>query len=831
MNDTTAPQTITGAPVQDSSYLSFLQSLDIIHQSLRKAEDIDQMMKDVLDTVLSIFDSDRAWLLFPCDPSADSWDVPMERTRPGYPGALAGGVSIPMLPEAIDIFSTALEAGVPVTYDPDSGRNLPAEAARQFTILSQMNVVIHPRKGRPWLLGMHQCSHARIWTKHEQLLFHEIGRRIADALNTMLLLQELQKSEEKYRSVVDNSPDLIYRADTNGMLTFVSPAVHGLLGYTAEEAIGMNLAKDIYVNPEDRQRFLEHTMASGSIERFHFQVRHKDGSVRWASTNAKLMEDEHGQIVGIEGVTRNITEQKLDKIALSQSKTYLRTVIDTLPDLVWLKDEKGRYLFCNSKFESLYGASEEIIQGKTDYDFVPKELADFFRKHDQIAMDAGGPSKNEEEVTFAEDGHVELLETIKTPMYDADGKLIGVLGIARDMTDLKLAEENRKELEKRLKHAYKMEAIGTISGGIAHDFNNILGIIIGNTELAFDGLMESDPARQNLEEIKMAGMRAADIVRQLLNYSRKTKQDKAVIDIVPVVKESARLLRSSIPASVEIHLDIPEWLPFIEADSTQIQQMFLNLCTNASHAMEERGGTLTISAAETTLTQDTVFFNTQPLSAGNYIQFSIDDTGNGIDQDTLGKIFDPYFTTKAIGKGTGMGLAIVHGIVTNHHGGITVSSEPGRGTRFKVLLPLATKQPAASPPPAEELSSGSETVLLVDDEESLLQINARRLKQLGYTVITEKDPRQALERVKTAPEHIDIIVTDMTMPHMTGERLITEVMKIRPDLPVILCTGYSNRIDKKSALAVGATEYLEKPFETSVLAKAIHRVLSSKAAV
>ncbi|MBA3013105.1 MAG: PAS domain S-box protein [Desulfobacula sp.] len=388
---------------------------------------------------------------------------------------------------------------------------------------------------------------------------------------------------------------------------------------------------------------------------------------------------------------KEITEREKVENALIKSETYLQTLIHTIPDLIWLKDAHGVYLFCNTKFERFFGEKKEKIIGKTDYDFVDKKLADFFREHDKFAMAKGGLNINEEEVIYADDGHHEILETIKTPLYESGGQLIGVLGIARDITERKQAEEERKRLEGQLRQSHKMEAIGTISGGIAHDFNNILGIIIGNAELAMDDIEEWRPAQSNLKEIKKAGLRASDIVRQLLHFSRKTEQTKKIIDINPMIKEAIKLLRSSLPTSIDIQLNLPDGIKPIMADPTQIHQVLINLCTNAAHAMEEGGGILKIDLSEVEL-DNIAAAQFQKISAGQFVQLAISDTGHGVDPTIKTKIFDPYFTTKEVGKGTGMGLAVVLGIVQNHNGAISVYSEPGNGTTFKVLFPVAKKK-------------------------------------------------------------------------------------------------------------------------------------------
>lgn len=525
-----------------------------------------------------------------------------------------------------------------------------------------------------------------------------------------------------------------------------------------------------------------------------------------------------------EDLRKEIEEHKRTETALGESEARLRALIQTIPDLVWLKDPEGVYLECNARFERFFGAPKKDIIGKTDFDFFDRDQAEFFRKNDKAAIEKGGPRLNEEEITYADDGHREFLETVKTPIYGNDGQLIGVLGIARDITERRLAEEERKKLESQLRQSHKMEAIGTIAGGIAHEFNNILGIIIGNMELAVDSVDPENPAQLYLQEIKTASFRASDIVKQLLNFSRKTEQSKQPIDFLLLIKESIKLLRSSIPTTIDIQLNLPEELTTIKADMTQIHQVLLNICTNAAHAMETDGGRLTIDLAE--LDVDNVTKTQyQEIEPGRYVQLTISDTGHGIDPSIKANIFDPYFTTKGPGKGTGMGLAVVLGIVKNHNGAISVYSEPGKGSTFKILFPAAGGAPQEIKTAEQELPRGNETILFVDDEEGLAKIGSTVLEQLGYSVIVRTDPAEALELFRSDPSRFDLIVTDMTMPHLEGDQLIREIQRINNTIPVILCTGFSNKMDSHRAIRIGACSYIEKPLNKSQLAYAVRMAL------
>ncbi|MCP4579453.1 MAG: PAS domain S-box protein [Deltaproteobacteria bacterium] len=527
-----------------------------------------------------------------------------------------------------------------------------------------------------------------------------------------------------------------------------------------------------------------------------------------------------------DGIAMGVERKRYEE-ALSFSRTRLKTVLKTIPDLVWLKDPEGVYLACNSKFERFFGARESEIVGKTDYDFVSKELADFFREKDQAAILAGQPLLNEEEVTFADDGHREFLETIKTSMIDDQGRIVGVLGIARDITERKKAAQVKETLEKQLRQAQKMEAIGTLAGGIAHDFNNILSAIYGYAELAYDDMTRPEMLRQDLDEIIKGAERSKKLVGQILTFSRKSEQEKEPLQISRVVEEALKLLRASIPATIDIQQDISSEALLL-ADPTQIQQVVINLCTNAYHAMRESGGTLGVALKETEISESEEIPELK-LCAGRYIQLEISDTGTGMKEEIKSKIFEPYFTTKGIGEGTGLGLAVVHGVVESHGGRINVYSEPGQGTTFHIYFPVY-EGPSDEISPEEQaapLSGGNEIIMLVDDDVKISDLVKRILVRHGYELYSFADGVQAYEEFKRHPDQYDLIITDMTMPFMTGAELSQKALKICPSLPVILCTGHSELINREKALAMGIREYCEKPLNKNQLLRIVRKVLDN----
>jgi nitrogen-specific signal transduction histidine kinase len=363
-------------------------------------------------------------------------------------------------------------------------------------------------------------------------------------------------------------------------------------------------------------------------------------------------------------------------------------------------------------------------------------------------------------------------------------------GVIEDITE-------HKQLESHLQQALRMEAIGTLAGGIAHDFNNILGAVIGYTEMALNDNDDNGPLESNLQEILKAGKRAKDLVKHILAFSRQADKEVKPIRVKSIVKEALKLLRASIPATIEIRQTIKSDAVVL-ADSTQIHQVLMNLCTNAHHAMRETGGLLEVSLTNVEL-ESSLTERGLSVTPGTYLCLKVSDSGHGMSPEVIGRIFDPFFTTKQRDEGTGMGLSVVHGIANSHGGAITVQSQLGKGATFKIYLPVIGREIKASGKAKEQIPHGRENILFIDDEVSLVDIGQQVLERLGYKVVTRTSSVEALELFQAKPDTFDLVITDMTMPNMTGAKLAREMMSIRPDIPVILCTGYSQQITKKRA--------------------------------
>jgi PAS domain S-box-containing protein len=445
---------------------------------------------------------------------------------------------------------------------------------------------------------------------------------------------------------------------------------------------------------------------------------------------------------------------------------------------------------------------------------VAKEDQDIFYRHRQQLLEADIPQIC----------RLRLIKKDGTPFYVQLECMLVEEGESQNKIRVTLSDiTQQKRLEARLRNSHKIEAVGTLAGGIAHDFNNILSIIVGNTELAMEDTPDDSPVSGYLQEIKTASLRAKGIIRQILAYTHKTEQAATVVETTPLVRESLKLVRALIPKGIELIEHLADDTASIFIDSAQINQIIINLSINAAQAMPD-GGTLKIRLGTIDLDAGacTRFENIQP---GRYVHLMVSDTGPGISEEHIDRIFDPYFTTKEIGRGTGMGLTIVHSIVTSNRGAIAVLSPPGRGASFEIVFPVTDAASVQDEVMDQVMPGGNERLLLVDDEKQIVKFQGQILERLGYQVEAFTDPLQALELFKAQHHQIDLVVTDMAMPAMDGDTLIREIIKIRKEMPTILCTGFSDKIDRTKAKEIGARAYLEKPLDRFKLTQTIRKVL------
>jgi PAS domain S-box-containing protein len=517
--------------------------------------------------------------------------------------------------------------------------------------------------------------------------------------------------------------------------------------------------------------------------------------------------------------TRIIRNQVEAEAALE--KKY-RELFERSNDIVFACDHSGRLKSVNPAGARILGYTvQELMDLDAKQLLDPASLPKIedWIKQRQKALDC----PNLECELLAKDGRHVLVEVSGDMLY-SNGQLTGAQGIARDITERKHAEEALRQSEEKLRQGQKLEAIGKLAGGIAHDFNNILAAILGYAELSATEIPPEHPVKSHLEQIAKAGKRARDVVQQILAFSRKLEQERRPIYLQTILDEALNLLRATLPATVEIETKIDATCGPVMADSTQMHQVILNLATNASHAMSAKGGQLRI-ILEPILPNGKHPSTFPELSQGKYVCLSVCDTGPGIAPEIQKQIFEPYFTTKSVGEGSGLGLAVVHGIVQSHGGAITVNSALGQGACFKIYLPCCAEKSDKPPVPAPEMAKGQGRILLIDDEEALVNLGRRALEKLGYQVTGETSSVRALKKFTDKPQQFDVVVTDQTMPQLTGLSLAQEIWKIRPELPVIISTGYSEQITSEIATSLGFHTFLNKPYTVSELARVIQQCL------
>ncbi len=513
--------------------------------------------------------------------------------------------------------------------------------------------------------------------------------------------------------------------------------------------------------------------------------------------------------------------------ALKHSEEKYRQLVNHAPIGIYKVDfNTGKLISVNDVMCEYTGYTEEELLNMSALDILTEESQKRFLDRADNLFNGKQLPRTVEYKARAKDGHEFWIFLDARYEYDRDGKPSGATVVAHDITDRKKAEEEKLRLEDQLQQAQKMETVGTLAGGIAHDFNNILSVIIGYTELILmNGNVDSE-VKQNLKEIFNASKHARDMVKQILAFSRQSKHERKPIQARHIVKEALKMLRASLPATIKIQQKIEKNTGVIEADPTQFHQVLMNLCTNAAHAMHEKDGVLEISLSNIDWDQNAADRPAE-LKPGPYLKLSVSDTGDGINPDTQDQIFEPYFTTKEKGEGTGLGLAVVQGIIKSHNGAVAVESEVGQGSTFHVYLPIIQRNVTTDEVVSAPLPMGQERILLVDDEQPLVEIGKQMLERLGYTVAARTSSVEALELFKAQPDRFDLVITDIVMPNMTGETLAEKLMDIRADIPVVFCTGYSEKFTRQQASEMGVRSFLMKPLLMQDLANTVRQALAA----
>lgn len=627
--------------------------------------------------------------------------------------------------------------------------------------------------------------------------------------------KELRESEDKFRSISDRSLVGIYLIQDN-IFQYVNPKFCEIFGYTVEECLD-NMPFIDLVHPDE-------------IEYVREQVRKRlDGEAEFLQYETRCMK-KNGKIIDIVvlgatttykgspaaiGTVLDITERKQTEEKLLSQQYLLQNAQEIGKIGTWELDIPKNSLVWTDETYKIFGIS---FGTKLNYEIFMKCIHPDDRSYvDNEWKNSLEGNKYDIEHRILVDGKIKWIREKARFEFNESGDCIRAIGFAQDISD-------KKEMEARLQQAQKMESIGTLAGGIAHDFNNILFPIVGMSELLLEDLPENSIEFENAKEIFTAGKRGSDLVKQILAFSRQTEHKMVPVKTQKIIEEVVKLSRATIPSNIKIDQQIQSDCGTIIADQTQLHQIAMNLVTNAYHAVEKTNGKISVVLKETEISIGDLPDST--LQPGQYVVLTISDTGDGMNHNMIEKIFEPYFTTKEQGKGTGLGLAVVYGIVKEHGGHITVYSEIGIGTTFNVYLPVMkadTEYTREKTGP--QIQTGNESILLVDDEVSVVKLEKAILERLGYEVTAFSSSPEALETFRANPAAFDLIISDMTMPDITGDKLAEELLSIRPDIPILICTGFSERINKAQAEEIGVKGFLMKPIIKSEMAKEVRNVL------
>ena len=667
----------------------------------------------------------------------------------------------------------------------------------------------------------HLCFLDRRVVKHPAVfenVLRVVALRASLELRRMFRDRALAEKERRVDTLMNHLPGMAYRCKNDRKWTMeqLSDGCVNLTGYQPRDLIlNRSLAFADLIHPEDLERvwlLVQAALRDHASFKLEYRIQTKTKAEKWVWEQGGGVYSDSGEVLAIEGFIHEITE-------LKKAKLLLATILDNVLEGVITIDDRGTILTFNKSAERLFEYTAEEVLGRNVSLLMPpaeREQHDQyianFRKTQKpkiigIGREVVGLKKSGAQFPFFLNVGVEIM---------SDQKQFFV-GTVRDLS-------RERGLEEQLRRAQKMESIGTLAGGIAHDFNNILAGIRGYVELMLEDADSSSELQEDLTEMLKACERGKDLILQILTFSRQEKPKREPMVLHPILKESLKLLRATIPSNIEFREDIDEHCPAMVGDLTQLHQIMLNLGTNAYQAMMERGGVLSVSLKSVEVGEK---YNILPpnLTPGTYLRLSVGDTGIGMDEDTCSRIFDPFFTTKELGQGTGMGLSVVHGIVSNHDGAITVDSKPGEGSVFHLYFPVLG--PSAEPLAVGEKGAptGKEHLLLVDDDTLLLKVQARILGRQGYIVSPYSKSVDALAAFGDQPAKYDLVLTDQAMPQMTGLQLAGEIRKIRPNFPIILTTGFNDLMNREQAEIMGINAFLMKPLSKETLSKVVRDVL------
>jgi two-component system cell cycle sensor histidine kinase/response regulator CckA len=643
-----------------------------------------------------------------------------------------------------------------------------------------------------------------------------------DITERIRIEQRSQESAELFTKAFGASPNANSITDMEtGEILETNEGFTSFFGYSREEAVGKTTTElGVWPHPEERVRFVGELRRFGFVREFKTRLGIRNGEERTCLVSAETVTI--GGRLRLIGVVVDITEREEAERALRDSEEKFSKAFRLGPDALAIADfETKEFIDVNEGFERFSGLSRGEIVGRHIGELGRMTA---FERERLLSLIAMSGSVRNVEAEFI-DGNGELRWGVISGETTELGGRPRLIFSIHDITERRRVEIAKAALEDQLRHVQKMEAIGTLAGGIAHDFNNILGAMLAYSDLAKLDATGNAAVLESLDEIRKAGVRAKDLVQQILTFSRRAPNERKPTRLQPIVAEAMKLLRSTMPANIRFSAEVTEDIGTVSADATQIHQILVNLCTNAAHAIKDAPGEIIVRVHpwHVRRSQAERYPNVRP---GRYAELSVSDTGKGMDAETLERIFEPFFTTKKPGEGTGLGLSVVDGIVKDHGGTIRVESQPGRGTTLNILLPLVAAQEEIQVAPAEVIPIGhGERILFIDDEPALCSGAKKLLEKLNYVVTTETNAPGAVALFKSDPGRFDLVVTDLTMPAMSGVDVATELLRARPGTPVVLSSGFSADLTIDAVRAVGIRELVAKPLSVAELAQTVHAAL------
>ena len=653
---------------------------------------------------------------------------------------------------------------------------------------------------------------------------------LQDITDRRLSERQMRETAERDRLLWQTSTDVVLMVDEHSVIRFCNPAIERMLGWTPAEVVGQPLA---IVQPERLRQGHRHGFArylSTGERRLDWRAveavaLHRDGREIPVEIAFSDMQMDGQRIFG--SFMRDVTQRIEQRQALQQSEARYRSIVQTAEEGIWMIDADAITTFVNPKMARMLGYTDAEMVGRSMYDFMDERArADAL---ENVRRRSQGISEQHDFRLTRKDGSDLWTAMSTSANVDEAGRYVGALAMVTDITEQRRGESLRRELEGQLREAQKMEAIGVLAGGIAHDFNNVLAGILGNAALASQDLPADHAATLSLEQIRKAALRGRGLVQQILAFARRQPREVVSCELRPLVEDSIALLRSTLPAGVTLDVALASEPLFVMADASQMQQVVMNLCTNAWHSLGGRPGRVGVTLSGVDLDGGAARWLGGGLTPGAYARLAVEDDGRGMDAGTRARIFEPFFTTKPVGEGTGLGLAVAHGIVTAHGGVIRVQTAPGEGSCFEIYLPRSANRAAAAErpqPPALAHPGQGERVLYIDDDEVMVVMVERLLERLGYVVTCLHDPVAAIDAVRAQPQAFDVVVTDLNMPDLSGLDVARALQHVRADLPVVISSGNLPDQLQAEARAAGVRALVHKQYTLEELGAVVQWVLA-----